>query len=164
MQAIAIVDSNWGLSYKNKNLASIPAERKSTLDAVMGKTIIYDHSYLDELPGQQPVKGARNIIYSGDYAVTVKGAEVYRTFEEIEDAIKDEKTDLVYIIRGASIYDHFLDRIDTFHITKIDYRYKADAYLTDLDRHPDFVLTADSDEMYCHDMIYYFLKYERRER
>ena len=162
MQAIALVDINWGLSYKNKNLASIPAERKSTLQEVAGKTIIYDHAHIDELPGQQPVKGARNIVYTGGADVEVKGAENYATFDEIRKAIAGEKSDEVYIIHSEELYRHFLDDIDTFHITKIDYRYKADAKLENLDDHPSFVLTADSDEMYCHDMIYYFLKYERR--
>ncbi len=162
MQAIALTDNNWAVSLKNKPLASIPAERKSMLEEIKGKTIIYDIAYVDKLPGQQPVAGCRNIVFLGDINDTVKGAECYSSAEEIKKAIENEESDSVYIISGAYLYDYFLKDINIFHITKIDYEYKADAYIDNLDNNPEFVLVADSDEQYCYDMIYSFLKYERK--
>lgn len=161
MQAIAIVDNKWAVSLKNKSFASIPQERKSMMKEIEGKTIIYDYDYIQELPGQQPVVTCRNLVFTGEKNVTVKGAECFKTFEEIEKAVEKESTDMVYIIHGAPLYKHFFDKINTFHITKIDYVYNADAYMENLDENDNFKITADSDEQYCYDIIYSFLKYER---
>lgn len=162
MQAIATVDNRWAVSYKNKPFASIPAEKKTMMQEIKGKTIIYDLDYVNELPGQQPVVGCRNIIFSGPLGKPVRGAECYKTLEEIEAAIENEQEDLVYIIHGTDIYSFFKDKINIYHITKIDYEYHADAFIDNLDKNPNFTITADSDEQYCFDIIYSFLRYERK--
>lgn len=161
MQAIAIVDNNWAVSLKKKSFASIPRERKSMMKEIEGKTIIYDYEYIQELPGQQPVSGCRNLAFTGDKNVTVKGAECFKTLQEIETALAGENTEKVYIIHGAPIYTYFFDSINVFHITKIDYEYNADEYIENLDKNNAFHITADSDEQYCYDIIYSFLRYER---
>ena len=50
---------------------------------------------------------------------------------------------------------------DTAHITKIDYAYEADAYFPNLDRDPEWEITADSDEQTYFDLTYTFVRYER---
>lgn len=162
MQAIAIADNNWAVSYHDKPYASIPAEKKTMMDAIKGKTILYDLPYLPELPGLQPIPGCRNLIYTKETAETVKGAECFKSLDAMKKALKEDTED-VFIIHGAALYAYFYDMIDTFHITKIDYAYRADAYMPDLDKDPAFTITADSDEQYCYDIIYSFLKYERRK-
>ena len=163
MQAMVMADRKFSVSYKNKILASIPADKKSMLNEIAGKTIIYDIHFLTELPGQMPVKGCRNIIYTDGIRKTVKGAECYETLGALGDAIESiKKNPQVYIIHGAALYNEFYKDVDVFHVTKIDYEYKADASIPDLDKDPEFTITADSDEMYCFDIIYEFLKYERK--
>ena len=164
MQAIAIADNNWAVSLKGKPIASIPAERKTMMQEIRGKTIIYDYDYVEELPGQQPVAGCDNLVYIGERNVSVKGAKCFKTFEDMEKALEQKNGNEVYIIFGASTYDHFYEKIDTFHVTKIDYEYRADAHIRNLDADPDFTITADSDEQYCYDILYSFLRYERRKK
>lgn len=38
----------------------------------------------------------------------------------------------VYVIGGGQIYKEFLPYCDTAHITKVDYSYEADTYISDL--------------------------------
>ena len=44
----------------------------------------------------------------------------------------------------------------------MDYAYQADAFFPDLDKDPDWEITAESDEQTYFDIPYEFVKYERR--
>ena len=44
----------------------------------------------------------------------------------------------------------------------IDYAYEADAYFPNLDRDPEWEITADSDEQTYFDIPYTFLRYSRK--
>lgn len=164
MKAFALTDRNFAVSYRNKPFASIPAEQKLLFQEIQGKVIVYDIHFLSELPGKQPVKGATNYIFTDGSHEKVKGAFCFETLEELKSALSKEKDENILIIHGASLYECFYDQINIFHITKIDYAYKADAYLKNLDDDPDFEITRDSDELYCFDIIYQFLQYERKRR
>lgn len=167
MKAIVTADLNFAVSNKNSSLASIPAEKKLMLKEVMGHTVIYDAHFIKELPGQQPVKGCRNLIFTDGMKVSYKGAECFETIEALKDFLCEEglmNEQEVYIIHGAALYNAFFDDIDTFHVTKIEYEYSADAYIPNLDKTQDFAITAESDELFCFDIIYYFLKYERTRK
>ena len=48
------------------------------------------------------------------------------------------------------------------HITKIDYAYQADAYFPNLDKESDWKITETSDERTYFDLIYGFVKYEKK--
>ncbi|MCQ2518890.1 MAG: dihydrofolate reductase [Lachnospiraceae bacterium] len=162
MQAIVTVDNNFSVSYKNNSLASIPAEKKSMMSTVAGKTVVYDIHFIKELLGQQPIRGCNNIIYTAGMKVSIKGASCYETLEEIKEALNKEKNDDIYIIHGADLYNFFFSETDTFHVTKIDYEYNADASIPNLDKDESLEIVADSDELYCFDIIYQFLKYKRK--
>ena len=60
-----------------------------------------------------------------------------------------------------NIYRAFLPYCDTAHITWIDYEYMADTWFPDLDKDPDWEVTADSDEQTYFDLCYEFRRYER---
>jgi dihydrofolate reductase len=51
---------------------------------------------------------------------------------------------------------------DTAHVTMIDYAYEADAYFPNLDKDPEWEITADSDEQTYFDIPYTFLRYSRK--
>lgn len=162
MQAMVTCDENWGLSIKDRPFVEIPRERTSKLKEVEGKTIVYDYAYLPFLPGQGPVAGCRNYIYMGNRTDTVRGANCFDNLQELSKALAKENGDEVYIIHGADLYGFFYDQIRTFHVTKVEYSYQTDSFLKNLDDDKDFMLTADSDEQYSFDVVYRFLKYERR--
>ncbi len=161
MKAILIADEKWGVSNKGKSLISIPAERKTMLDTVKGHVVVYDYKYVDELPGQQALTGSDNIVFTDNAEVNVKNALVCKTLEEVERAIESFSDREVYIIHGAKLYNHFFDRINTFHVTKVEYSYHTDESIKNLDEEEDLTITHDSDELYLHDMVYSFLQYER---
>lgn len=73
-------------------------------------------------------------------------------------------TDDIYIISSEKLFKEFLPDTSTVHVTKIDYAYNADAFFENLDKNDEFAIVADSDEQYCFDIVYSFLRYERRAK
>jgi len=47
------------------------------------------------------------------------------------------------------------------HATRIDMEYQADAHFPNLEKDPEWIVTADSDEQTYFDIPYTFVKYER---
>lgn len=166
MNIYVTADSNWAISYKDKPLVSIPAEEKTRFAEIEGSVIVYGEKYINNLPGQQPVSTCMNIIFTDGAKVNIKSksnVKVFDTISEIREELKKYDSSKVNIINNEKLYAAFLADTDVCHVTKIDYEYRADAFFDNLDRNPDFVITSDSDEMYCYDIIYSFLKYERRK-
>lgn len=161
MNMFVTADRNWGI-YKNKRpFVSIPAEEKSRISEITGKVVVYDLGYMDKLPGQQPLKNTVNLIYTQGQEASVRGAECFATVEELRFALAAYKDEDIYIISSEVLYREFLPDTKVVHVAKIDYAYEADAFFDNLDKNPDFKLVADSDEQYCFNIIYNFLKYER---
>ena len=167
MNAFVTVDSNWGISYKDSPLATIPSEKKERLKEVTGKVVVYGVKSLKELPGNLPIRGSINMIFTDGVKSDVKtSSEVFSfdTIEELRKALKEYPDEDIYIIDNEKLYREFLPDLNVIHVTKIDYEYKADAFFDNLDKNPEFVITADSDEQYCFDIVYSFLRYERKDR
>lgn len=161
MNMFVTADNNWGISCRNMPLASIPAEEKTRLKEIAGHVIVYDAKYIDRLPGKQPLANTVNLVYTEGQPLKLKGAKTFQTIDELRFETAKYDTDEVYIISSEQLYREFLKDTDTVHVTKIDYAYDADAFFENLDKNPDFKLIADSDEQYCFDIVYSFLKYKR---
>jgi len=164
MNIIVMVDENWGISAKGRPVASIPAENKSKMKEIAGHVVVYDMKAITDLPGQQPVIGCTNLIFTDGYDRTVRGAQSFSAIDALRAELSKYDTDDIYIISSEKLFREFLPDTNTVHVTKIDYAYQADAFFDNLDKNPDFEITADSDEQYCFDIVYSFLKYERRNR
>ncbi len=164
MNIIVTIDNNFGISYKGRPFATIPAERKSKMQEIAGKVVVYDLKSMEDLPGQQPVVGSTNLIFTDGYETKVRNAETYATIEALREALKKYNTDDIYIISGEKLFKEFLPDTNVIHATKIDYEYQADAFFENLDENEDFYIAADSDEQYCFDIVYSFLRYERKEQ
>ena len=166
MNMIVTVDNNYAISYKGKPLVSIPAEKKSRMEEISGKVIVYSKDYVSELPGQQPIPQCMNIIFTDNTKCEIKPSKnvsLFESLEEIREELKNYDTNDIYILDNEKLYKEFLSDTDVIHLTKVDYEYEADAFFENLDKNEDFHITADSDELYCFNIIYSFLKYERKK-
>ena len=167
MNAFVTVDSNWGISYKDSPLATIPSEKKERLKEVTGKVVVYGVKYLKELPGNLPIRGSINMIFTDGVKSNIKtSSEVFSfdTVEALREALREYPDKDIYIIDNEKLYREFLPDINVVHVTKIDYAYTADAFFDNLDENPDYVITADSEEQYCFDIVYCFYRYERKDK
>ncbi len=164
MNIIVAVDNNWAIGNRDRLLVSIPNDHKHFREETTGKVVVLGRKTLQTFPQGQPLKNRTNIILSRDPDYEVKDAVVVHSVEELLEELKKYDTRDVYIIGGESVYRQMLPYCDTAHVTKIDREYEADTYFPNLDRDPEWEITADSDEQTYFDIAYTFLKYERKKK
>ena len=135
---------------------------QAEIDAVeKGKVIVMGRKTLESLPGGQPLAGRINVVLTRDEAYKAKGCQIFHNLQDALKYLKQFKSEDIFVIGGAEIYETFLPYCDTAHITWIDYEYMADTWLPNLDKDPDWEITADSDEQTYFDLCYEFRRYER---
>jgi dihydrofolate reductase len=91
----------------------------------------------------------------------VKDAIVVHSLEALLEELKNYEDEDVYVIGGDSVYKQLLPCCNIAHVTKVDHEYEADTYFPNLDKDPEWQITAESDEQTYFDLPYQFLKYER---
>lgn len=161
MNIIAAVDNNWAIGRDGHLLVSIPNDMKLFRQETEGKVIILGRKTLATFPGKRPLENRKNIILSEDRELQVKDALVLNSVEEVLNEVKKYRSEDVYVVGGASIYEQFLTYCDVAHITKIDFEYFADRHMPNLDRDGEWKITEESDEQTYFDLCYTFTKYER---
>lgn len=163
MNLIVAVDKNWAIGYQNKLLVSIPADMRFFRDETNGKVVIMGKNTLESFPGGKPLKNRKNVVIALEKDYKVNDATVVYSIEEALEAVKNDKSENIYVIGGASIYRQMLPYCDVAHITKIDYSYLADTYFPNLDEMEDWQLAEESDEHTYYDLPYTFCRYERKK-
>jgi len=163
MNMIVAVDANWAIGNKNQLLVRIPADMKMFRSETTGKVVVLGRKTLETFPNAKPLPQRQNIILSTKKDYKVEGAEVVHNIEELLEELKKYPSDQVYIIGGATVYEAMLPYVDTVHVTKIEHEYEADAYFPNLDKDPEWEVTAESDEQVYFDITYAFVKYERKK-
>lgn len=164
MNFVVAVDENWAIGNKNKLLVSIPNDMKMFRELTTGNVVVLGRKTLETFPGGQPLKNRTNIILSRNEDYAVNGAIVVHSVEELLEELKKYNSEDIYVIGGDSIYKQMLPYCDTAHVTKIDHAYEADSYFPNLDKDPEWEVTADSDEQVYFDLTYHFVKYERKNK
>lgn len=162
MNLIAAVDKNWGIGYRNSLLVRIPEDQKWFRETTTGKAVIMGRKTLESFPNKSPLKNRLNVVLTSDMSYKVQGAIVVHSIDEAIEAVSDYEDDDIFVIGGESVYRQFLPLCKAAHITKIDYEYQADAHFPNLDTDKSWHITDGSDERTYFDIIYEFVKYERR--
>lgn len=164
MNLIVAVDKNWAIGYQNKLLISIPEDMRFFREETTGKAVIMGRKTLETFPAGKPLKNRTNIVITHKKDFKINDAIVVHSIEEALEAVKDFKSEDVYVIGGATIYQQMLKYCDVAHVTKIDYAYQADSFFPNLDEDPDWVIEAESDERTYYDIEYAFYKYVRKKK
>ncbi|MBQ8815991.1 MAG: dihydrofolate reductase [Lachnospiraceae bacterium] len=161
MNMIVAVDENWAIGNKGELLVRIPNDQKMFRNETIGKVVVLGRKTMDTFPQKQPLPKRTNIILTRNPEYEVKDATVVHSVEELLEELKQYPTEDVYIIGGDSIYKQMLPYCDVAHVTWIEHAYEADSYFPNLDKDPEWEMTAESDELTYFDIPYYFRKYER---
>jgi dihydrofolate reductase len=162
MNLIACVDKNWAIGKNNQLLVHIPADMKFFRETTTGKVVVMGRKTLESFPDKKPLKNRTNIVLTSDRSYRAGDAIMVYSMDELRRELEKYPSGDIYVIGGESIYRQLLDDCDVAHITKVDYAYSADAYFPDLDEMPQWQVTGDSEEQTYFDLIYHFLKYEKR--
>lgn len=163
MNLIVAVDNNWGIGNKGQLLVRIPEDQKFFRTTTMGKVVVLGRKTLAEFPNGLPLKGRINIVLSKDPEFQVKDAVVVHSKEELLEELKQYKSEDIFIIGGASVYEMMYPYCEVAHVTKINYTYAADTYFPNLDKEANWEIVADSDENTYFDLEFVFYKYQNRQ-
>lgn len=164
MNIIVAVDKNWAIGYQNKLLNSIPEDMKFFRETTTGNVVVMGRKTLEGFPNGRPLKNRTNVVITRQKDYEVPGAVVVHSVEEALEYLKDFRSENIYVIGGASIYEQMLPYCDVAHVTVMDYAYQADTWFPNLDEMDDFVIAADSEEKTYFDLEYCFKMYVRKSK
>lgn len=162
MNLIVNVDNHWAIGKDGRLLVRIPADMKFFRETTTGKVVVMGRKTLESLPNGQPLKNRTNIVLSRDRSYRVRDAVTVYSMDELWEELKKYASEDIYIIGGESVYRQLLDACDVAYVTKDDFTYSADVYFPNLDELPEWELVESSEEQTYFDLIYHFLKYEKR--
>ena len=126
-----------------------------------GKVVVMGRKTLESFPNGMPLVNRVNIVLTENPDYQVKGAKIVHSLAELQEELKQYRSEDVYVIGGESIYRAMLPYCDTALITKIDHAFDADTYFPNLDEDEEWEMTKISEEQTCFDLEYYFTVYER---
>ena len=164
MNIIVAVDKNWAIGYQNKLWNSIPEDMKFFRETTTGNVVVMGRKTLESFPNGRPLKNRTNVVITRQKDYEVPGAVVVHSVEEALEYLKDFRSENIYVIGGASIYEQMLPYCDVAHVTVMDYAYQADTWFPNLDEMDDFVIAADSEEKTYFDLEYCFKMYVRKSK
>lgn len=162
MKLIAAVDKNWGIGYENKLFVSIPEDMKQFQILTTGNIVVMGRKTLQSLPNGLPLSQRQNIVLTRNDMLQTKGVTYTHSVGETIQLLQNYDTSRVYIAGGESIYQQFLPYADEAYITYIDFAYRADAHMPNLDEAAEWELYEESEEQTYFDLEYYFRKYRKK--
>jgi dihydrofolate reductase len=163
MKAILAADEGWGIGNRGKLLVSIPADMRFFQRMTTGNIVVMGRKTLESFPGGRPLKNRTNIVLTGNPDYRAEGARIVHGPDELADVLSRENKEGkdIFVIGGAVIYRLLLPYCDTVFVTKINYRYEADAYFPDLSRDPEWELAEESEEQTYFELTYTFQTWKR---
>lgn len=159
MNLIVCTSRNWGIGNKNQLLFHIPDDLKQFKSLTIGKTIIMGHNTLNSLPGGNPLPGRTNIVLSRNPGLTVEGATVCHSVQDVLIEVSALPHNEVFIIGGEMVYRAFLPYCRRALVTRVDATPEADTFFPDLQEHPQWKIRRESDFMEHNGLSYQYVEY-----
>ena len=159
MNMIVCVSRNWGIGKDNQLLFHIPDDLKQFRALTTGKVVVKGHKTLKSLPGGPPLPNRPNLVLSRDPHLSVEGAIVCNSVQDVLIEVSGMPHSDVFIIGGGAIYKSFLPYCRRALITRVDAAPEADAFFPDLLEHPQWKIRQESDFMEYEGLSYQYVEY-----
>ena len=159
MKAIVAVNENWGIGCNGALLYTIPEDMQFFKEKTEGKVVVMGYFTFVDLPGSKPLKNRTNIILFDDPELSVDGALVCNSTEQLFDTLSSYDTDDVFIIGGQAVYEQFFEYCSTIYVTKVEDQKAADRHFPNLDELPNWEITSTSEEKEHEGLKFTFCEY-----
>ena len=116
MNMIVAVDNNWAIGNHNELLVSIPADMKFFRQETDGKVVVMGRKTLESFPNGMPLVNRVNIVLTENPDYQVKGAKIVHSLAELQEELKQYRSEDVYVIGGEQIYRQMLPYLSLIHI------------------------------------------------
>ena len=129
MKALAVVDKNLGLGYKNDLLFHLPTDLAHFKKHTIGQTVVMGQKTLESMPKSKALPGRNTLVLNIDAPTgllyELEGGYVCYSFNNLDDFhkyIEENKESLGEIVLsgGATIYKLLLDECDELVITEVE--------------------------------------------
>ena len=145
ISAIVCVDKNWGIGKNNDLLFNLKEDMKFFREKTKNKIVVCGYNTLLSFPGSKPLKGRSTIVLCPK---EIERDDCYciHDFEEMVRLLKElSKTQEVFVIGGAMLYQSMLPYYDKVYVTKVDADGQAEVFFPNLDTYDEFI---------CEDSLY----------
>lgn len=135
---ICCVDNKWGLGKKNDLLFKLKKDMEFFRYETSGKVVICGYNTLLSFPGSKPLKGRSTICLCPE---EIERDDCYciHDFNEAVKLVKEiAKTQNVYVIGGAMLYQSMLPYYDEVYVNQVHADGEAEVFFPNLDDNPDF--------------------------
>ncbi len=124
---IAAMAKNRIIGIDNQMPWHLPADFAWFKKCTMGKPIVMGRKTYESIG--RPLPGRLNIVLSRDANLQIDGVTCVTSIEEAKQAVGDIEE--LMIIGGGTIYQAFLDKADTLHLTFIELAVEGDTQFPD---------------------------------
>ncbi len=138
MNCIANVTTAWGIGREGQLAVSLKADLRRFQEITTGHSVVLGRKTLATFPGGRPLKNRENIILTRDPDLTVEGAAVVHSVDEVLALAKGHDDDDFWIIGGESVYEQLIPYCRVARMTKTYLDLPVDAYFPNLDKLPNW--------------------------
>ena len=161
MKMLFSADYNWAIGNQGDLLLRIPEDMRYFKQLTTGNIIVMGRKTFESLPGSRPLPDRINIVLSATLDPHRDDIKVCDSLASLLDFLGEYKSEDIYIIGGAGLFELMLPYCDTALVTKIDHQFAADTHMTNLDQDPDWEMVQEGEPRQHQDISYRFTVYKR---
>lgn len=143
MKLIVAVDRNWGIGWKGKLLAVIPADMQYFRNKTWGKVIVMGRRTFESLPGKQPLPGRTTIVLTANEKSYRHEVIPCCSLDHLFSALSHYAANDIFIIGGQRVYEQCMPYCSEAYVTKIGTAQQADTFFPNLDSRGDWECIED---------------------
>ncbi len=159
MNLIVCIDNNYGIGFDNNILFKISNDLNHFKNLTIGNIVVMGYNTLISLPNGKPLKDRTNIILTKK-DITINGAIVVNSIQELFDKLKKYTSKDIFVIGGEQIYKQLLDYCKFAYVTKVNKSTNANKFAPNLDKNQNWKQIKISDKHFDGNLEYVFTIYK----
>jgi dihydrofolate reductase len=164
IKAIVAVSKNWCIGKDNNLLFKLPNDMRAFRTATLDRVVVCGRKTLESLPGNKPLQGRSTVCLCSKE----NNRDDCYCINDVDDLkkliVELSKSQDVFIIGGGRLYHELFDCYDECIVTKVQAEADGTAFFPNLDKHPDFYLEYQSEDIPDGEYITNICTYKRRYR
>ena len=159
---IVCVDEKWGIGKKNDLLFKLPKDMEFFRFTTRQSIVFCGYNTLLSFPGSKPLKGRSTICLCPE-EINREDCYCLHNFDEAVKLVKElSKTNDVFVIGGAMLYQSMLPYYDKVYVNKVYADGEATVFFPNLDENSDFEVSyadnIEEDNGYETQLVVYWRK------
>ncbi len=163
MNLIVAVDQNWGIGMGQNLLYNLPKDMEFFKNTTKGNVVVMGENTLFSLPGGKPLKNRTNIVLSNNPNLTVEGASVVHSLNQLFELLKQFNSNQVFVIGGAYVYEQLLPYCHTAYVTQIFAKREANKFFPNLEKLSSWKQVATSETMEENNIRFAFTTWQNNQ-